>query len=153
MHQIKCCFRLSWVWDAFLTLPQKFQCDLGAYASRSHICRNGLMSFFTASFVGSARAWKHGPQTGAERRCICINANCAGLRFKCSTLICMQTHRKTTRANVVHLARWERGRSGVTAVAQRLCLLQSARGHGQRPHTQHGGSSAVLSEAGCFSSL
>lgn len=48
---------VSWVWDMFLAVPQKFQCYLGAYASCSHIRRNRHMSnlfhSWSASFVGS----------------------------------------------------------------------------------------------------
>lgn len=150
---------VSWVWDTFLAVPQNFQCDLGAYASCSHIRRNRHMSnlfhSWTASFVGFGGAWKHAPQTEAEACWICVSANCAGLRLRCSAVIYMQTHRKTTCANVVLLARWERRHGSVTARtvagyrltqwALALSLLQRAvQPWTERPDRRHWGQERVV---------
>lgn len=110
---------ISWVWGAFLTLLLKFQCDLGAYACCSHICRNGHMSnlfhSFLCGFCQSLAAWP--TDRSRETCCISINANCAALRFRCSTLICVQAHRKTRSANEFI---WQGG-NGATAGSQLWC--------------------------------
>lgn len=133
---------VSSVWDAFLTLLPKFQCDLGACACCSHICRNGHMSnlfhYFLCGLCQSLEAW---PTDRSRETCrISKNANCAGLRFRCSTLICMQTHRKTRSANELI---WQGGKGarrghscGAVAVAAAAC-------RGPCTETPHGTEAAM----------
>lgn len=106
VHPKKFFWLCLWVWAAFLAVPQKFRCDLGAYASHSHICSKGSEQSFY-SWAGRAP----GSVLHSQKRWIRINANWAGLRLPYSALICMQTHRKTPRADVVDLARPGRVRS------------------------------------------
>lgn len=99
----------SELWDVFLA--QKLHPDPRACASCSHICGYGHVGrllvpvrCLPCRLFGT---WKHAPQTEAERCCICISANCAGLMLRCPTLFGMQTCRGRTCSCVVRLARGE----------------------------------------------
>lgn len=56
------------MWDAFLFL-RSFSATLGhVHAVATSVETGTQVIFFTISFVGCARAWKHDLQTGAERQ-------------------------------------------------------------------------------------
>lgn len=93
-----------------------------------------------------------------------MNVNFAGLTLRCSTLVCMQTRRKRTCVNAVHLARWEHRHSQSQPIPRvatswhsgpwlTLCC-SSPHGHGQRDRTDSTEvRNAWFSEAACFSFL